>query len=52
MTAADIEPPGTETLCERPGGPAGIRRIVDGHLRNPVIKARFQPYPESPDRVD
>lgn len=46
----------TATLHQRLGGDAGIRRIVDGmvdaHLRNPVLKARFLPYLETPDRVE
>jgi len=44
------------TLYERLGASAGIRRIVDGmvdaHLQNPVIRARFQPYLEQPERVE
>lgn len=46
----------TVTLFERLGASAGIRRIVDGmveaHLRNPTIAARFQPYLDDPDRVE
>lgn len=46
----------TVTLFERLGGAAGIRRIVDGavaaHMRNPVIKARFLPYEDRPERVE
>ncbi|MRU13835.1 group 1 truncated hemoglobin [Roseovarius sp. A21] len=46
----------TVTLFERLGGAAGIRRIVDGtvaaHMCNPVIKARFQPYEDQPERVE
>lgn len=45
----------TVTLYERLGGAAGIRALVDGivdaHLRNPVIKARFEPYLDQPERV-
>lgn len=44
------------TLYERLGGPAGIRRIVDGavaaHMDNPLIGHRFQPYADRPDRVE
>jgi hemoglobin len=44
------------SLYERLGGAAGIRRIVDGmvdaHLCNPVIAARFKPYLDDPDRVE
>ncbi|WP_306150939.1 group 1 truncated hemoglobin [Roseovarius sp. MMSF_3281] len=46
----------TVTLFEKLGGAAGIRRIVDGtvaaHMRNPVIKARFLPYEDRPERVE
>lgn len=45
----------TATLFERLGGPAGIRRIVDGavaaHMRNPVIQHRFRPYADRPERL-
>lgn len=44
------------TLYERLGASAGIRKIVDAmvdaHLENPVIKARFLPYLEVPERVE
>jgi hemoglobin len=43
------------TLYEKLGGAAGISRIVDdlvdAHLRNPTIQARFRPFLEKPDRV-
>lgn len=46
----------TASLFEKLGGAAGIRRIVDGtvaaHMCNPVIKARFLPYEDQPDRVE
>jgi len=46
----------TVTLYERLGGASGVRRLVDeiveAHMRNPVIKARFLPYREDPDRLD
>jgi hemoglobin len=44
------------TLYERLGGPAGIRRIVDGavaaHMKNPLIGHRFAPYADQPERVE
>ncbi|MFP4328858.1 MAG: group I truncated hemoglobin [Paracoccaceae bacterium] len=44
------------SLYERLGAAAGIRRIVDGmvdaHLENPVIRARFLPYLDTPERVE
>jgi len=44
------------SLFERLGGSSGIRAIVDDivarHLENPVIRARFQPYLETPDKID
>ncbi len=56
MTTAVIDRLTTVTLYERLGASAGIRRIVDGmveaHLQNPVIKARFLPYLEQPERVE
>lgn len=43
------------TLYERLGGAAGIAKIVDdlveAHLNNPRIQARFLPYLERPDVV-
>ncbi len=46
----------TATLYERLGGFHGIRRIVDvtiaAHFRNPIIKARFEPYLDRPGRVE
>ncbi|MGG7646119.1 group I truncated hemoglobin [Rhodovulum sp. YNF3179] len=46
----------TVSLYERLGGASGVRRLVDeiveAHMRNPVIKARFLPYREDPDRLD
>lgn len=46
----------TVSLFERLGGAAGIRKIVDGaiaaHMRNPVIKERFLPYEDQPERVE
>jgi len=44
------------TLYERLGGAAGIRQIVDGavaaHMHNPLIKERFLPYEDRPERVE
>jgi len=43
------------TLYERLGGAAGIERlvheIVEAHMRNPLIKPRFLPYREEPERL-
>lgn len=43
------------TLYENLGGATGISKMVDdiveAHLNNPVIKARFLPYLEKPERV-
>jgi hemoglobin len=43
-------------LFERLGGSAGIERIVDEvasrHLDNPVIRARFLPFLEQPDKLN
>jgi truncated hemoglobin YjbI len=55
MTATLGEQITTVTLYERLGGAAGIRALVDGivdaHLCNPVIEARFRPYLDRPERV-
>jgi hemoglobin len=44
-----------ETLFARLGGTAGIERIVDEvasrHLENPVIRARFRPFLEQPQKL-
>lgn len=44
----------TRTLFERLGGTAGITAIVDdiieAHMNNPAINARFKPYAEQPER--
>ena len=46
----------TATLYERLGGAEGVSALVDGvveaHLENPVINARFLPYLEDPARVE
>ncbi|QPC43748.1 group 1 truncated hemoglobin [Kaustia mangrovi] len=56
MTTTIAEQLSTVSLYERLGASAGIRRIVDGmvdaHLENPVIRARFQPYLNDPERVE
>ncbi len=45
----------TRSLFERLGGSSGISAIVDdivaAHMKNPVIRARFLPYVETPDRM-
>ncbi len=44
------------SLFERLGKTEGISAIVDGaveaHMNNPVIKARFLPYKEQPERLE
>ncbi len=44
------------TLFERLGGRSGIKDIVDDivalHMENPVIRARFRPYLETPDKIE
>lgn len=44
-----------KSLYERLGGAQGISALVDdivaAHLKNPVIKARFEPYNDTPDRM-
>jgi hemoglobin len=43
------------SLYERLGGAAGIERLVDdiveAHMNNPLIKARFLPYRDKPDHL-
>lgn len=45
----------SKPLYERLGGAKGIAALVDGiveaHMGNPVIKARFMPYQDKPDVV-
>jgi hemoglobin len=52
QTAQVIE---TASLYERLGGAVGITALVDdiveAHMRNPVINARFLPYLETPERI-
>jgi hemoglobin len=44
------------SLFDRLGGSTGIAAIVDSlvaaHLENPVIRARFLPYVDTPGRID
>jgi hemoglobin len=44
-----------KSLFERLGGASGIHdivdAIVDAHMQNPVIRARFLPYLETPERI-
>jgi hemoglobin len=44
------------SLFNRLGGSSGIRAIVDdiveAHMVNPAIRARFLPYRETPDRIE
>lgn len=43
------------SLFQRLGGSSGISALVDDivaeHMENPVIRARFQPYLDTPDRL-
>ncbi len=45
----------TKILFERLGGVSGIKTIVDdvveAHMNNPAISARFLPYKEQPDKL-
>lgn len=54
MTYAETKPVETSTLFERLGGTSGITEIVDdvieAHMNNPAIKARFMPYKDQPER--
>jgi hemoglobin len=44
-----------QSLFHRLGGSSGINAIVEdivaAHMQNPVIRARFQPYLEAPDKL-
>ncbi len=44
-----------KTLFDRLGGTPGITTIVDAvveaHMRNPAIKARFLPYKDQPEKL-
>lgn len=54
IISAQTAPPETKTLFERLGGTAGITAIVDdvieAHMKNPAINARFKPYAHQPER--
>jgi hemoglobin len=43
------------SLFQRLGGSSGISALVDDivaeHMENPVIRARFQPYLDTPDKL-
>ena len=53
--SAQTTPPESKTLFERLGGTPGITSIVDdvieAHMNNPAINARFLPYQEQPERL-
>jgi len=44
-----------KSLFERLGGTPGIKALVEdvvaNHMENPVIRARFRPYLETPDKL-
>lgn len=54
MLSAQPPHPETTTLFERLGGTTGITAIVDdvieAHMNNPAISARFKPYEDQPER--
>lgn len=54
ITVAQSASPETKTLFERLGSTAGITAIVDdvieAHMNNPAINARFIPYQDQPER--
>jgi len=51
---AQSAPPENSSLFERLGGTSGITAIVDdvieAHMNNPAINARFKPYQDQPER--
>ncbi len=55
LISAETPSAETKTLFERLGGTAGITSIVDdvieAHMNNPAINARFKPYQEQPERL-
>jgi len=55
MLNAQTMPTETKTLFERLGGTPGITAIVDdvieAHMNNPAINARFKPYKNQPERL-
>jgi hemoglobin len=54
MIHAQAVPPETPALFDRLGGTTGITAIVDdvieAHMNNPAINARFLPYQDQPER--
>lgn len=46
----------TDSLFQRLGGSSGINALVHDivalHMENPVIRARFRPYLETPDKLE
>lgn len=46
----------TQTLYQRLGGSSGINALVADivalHMENPVIRARFRPYLETPEKLE
>ena len=46
----------SDSLFERLGSTSGIKAIVDDivalHMENPVIRARFRPLLETPDKIE
>ena len=56
MISAQSSPAETTTLYERLGGTPGITSIVDdvieAHMNNAAISARFKPYLDHPERLE
>jgi hemoglobin len=56
MISAQSSPAETTTLYERLGGTPGITSIVDdvieAHMNNTAISARFKPYLDHPERLE
>ena len=56
MISAQSSPMETTTLYERLGGTPGITSIVDdvieAHMNNAAISARFKPYLDHPERLE
>ena len=54
LITAQAVPPETKTLFDRLGGTTGITAIVDdvieAHMNNPAINARFLPYQDQAER--
>jgi len=55
LLSAHTTPQETKTLFERLGGTAGVTAIVDdvieAHMKNPLINARFIPLLDQPERL-